>query len=219
MRYNKEKGGTFMRIYFVRHGQTEFNKAKIIQGREVDSPLTQEGQAGARHLGKTLSSVAFTKAYVSPLYRAVHTANLVLSENNYPRPAIHLTPNFRELYFGKYEGQPIESFAKGGQYEAFKTHPDTFDAKCTGGETYYDLRERGQMTLQHILETSNQEDTILIVAHAVFLTTLIKSILNVPMKDIRKEGLLHNTSVSIIDFDQHLQPHLVTYDWIPEKEN
>lgn len=207
-----------MRFYFVRHGQTEFNKQGIIQGREVDSPLTAAGIQGAKKLGALLADVPFTKAYVSPQQRARDTAHYILEENHYPIPPIYTDDRLRELYFGRFEGKPIASFEEHGYFDEYKNHPDTFDASTTGGETYYDLQKRGLAAFNDIVANSQQNDDILIVAHSIFLTVLTRTLLGIPMKDIRKEGILRNTSVTVIDVDENKKPHLITFDYVPTQQ-
>jgi len=62
-----------MELYIARHGETEFNAAHRIQGNGIDSPLTQNGIAQAKALGKSLEDITFNAVYSSPLKRAVDT--------------------------------------------------------------------------------------------------------------------------------------------------
>lgn len=205
-----------MRFYFIRHGQTEFNQHRIIQGREVDSPLTEQGIIGAKKLGIALSDIQFQHVFASSQKRAMDTAKYVLEENHHAVPNIQPDPRLRELYFGKFEGKPIDDFAKNGYFDDYKNHPDTFDASTTNGETYYDVRDRGFAAMKDIMAQCRDNDNVMVVAHSIFLTTLTRSLLGVPMKDIRKEGVLRNTSVTVIDIDQSGHCHLVAFDYVPE---
>lgn len=206
-----------MRFYFIRHGETEFNQNHIIQGRDVDSPLTQNGIQGAIRLGQTLAPLAFDKAYMSPQQRAMDTMNYILAENNHPTPTPLQDDRLRELYFGRFEGQPIAKFQENGLFDDYKNHPDTFDASTTKGETYYDLRDRGMAAMENIMAQCDNDDNIIIVAHSIFLTTLTRSLLGVPMKDIRKDGVLRNTSVTVIDIDKETkETSCLTFDYVPE---
>ena len=206
-----------MRFYFIRHGETEFNKNQMIQGREVDSPLTKKGIAGAKRLGKTLANITFDTAYVSPQQRAVDTMHHVLEENKHKTPTPIKDDRLRELYFGRFEGQPIKAFQEHGYFDAYKNHPDTFDASSTGGETYYDLQKRGLEAMKEIVNNNDNDSEIIIVAHSIFLTVLTRTLLGVPMKDIRRDGVLRNTSVTVIDIDKNTkQTNLIAFDYVPE---
>lgn len=59
-------------IYLVRHGQTEWNKLKIMQGR-TDIPLNEEGIKQAKIVGDKLKNVKFDKIFCSPLLRTRQT--------------------------------------------------------------------------------------------------------------------------------------------------
>lgn len=86
-------------FYIVRHGETEANAQKIIQGHG-DAPLTQKGIEQAIEMRNELSKVNFTAAYSSDLGRAKSTAQIIIDEINIP----HYTSEFiRERSFGKYE--------------------------------------------------------------------------------------------------------------------
>ena len=61
-----------MKLYIVRHGETEWNKARRIQG-QVDIPLNEFGRRLARKTAKGLSDITFDLCYSSPLSRARET--------------------------------------------------------------------------------------------------------------------------------------------------
>lgn len=66
-------------LYIVRHGQTDWNVRKIIQGHS-DIPLNTEGQEQARVLAESLKNVHFDKIISSDLVRAKRTAEIVALE-------------------------------------------------------------------------------------------------------------------------------------------
>ena len=79
-----------MKFYFIRHGQTEYNLEKRIQGYSVDSPLTSKGIADAKKVGNVLRDVAFDAVYVSSQERAVDTCRYILKENKHVRFRVFL---------------------------------------------------------------------------------------------------------------------------------
>lgn len=100
-----------MILYFVRHGQTNLNHKKLIQGR-VDAPLNNTGKKQAKNAGQVLKAldITFDKVVSSPLSRALETASLVARKLNY-KDNILLNENLIERDFGNHEMQPIaESF-------------------------------------------------------------------------------------------------------------
>ena len=66
-----------VRIYIVRHGETEENTQKIIQG-QLDTQLNSEGEKQADLVGKALHDIPFDVCYSSDLRRAVSTAERIL---------------------------------------------------------------------------------------------------------------------------------------------
>lgn len=92
-----------MPLYLVRHGETDWNRAKRFQAT-TDVPLNATGLAQARELRAELArrSVSFCAARCSPLSRAVDTARIVL-EGSGIEPVIE--PDFIELRMGDFEGR------------------------------------------------------------------------------------------------------------------
>ncbi|WP_047396818.1 histidine phosphatase family protein [Chitinibacter sp. ZOR0017] len=98
-------------IYLLRHGQTELNAQRRMQGH-CDSPLTSLGQAQARAMGRTLRTLitepASWQLAVSPLGRAQHTAQLVCAELGLPAAHPHTDARLIEVGFGDWEMQAVE---------------------------------------------------------------------------------------------------------------
>ena len=98
---------TTLNLYLIRHGQTEYNAAGIVQGW-CDSPLTAEGKAGAAQTGNAIAQaqIRFAAAYCSTSPRTAATAQIILQHAQQP----HTTPtpldDLREYHFGSFEQQP-----------------------------------------------------------------------------------------------------------------
>ena len=93
-------------LYIARHGETEFNVKKILQGH-CDSPLTANGLEQAKNLAEDLKSVDFDVIYSSDLLRAQRTAEIVRLERDL---AITTTKVLRERYYGVYDGKPNQEY-------------------------------------------------------------------------------------------------------------
>ena len=65
-----------MKIYLIRHGQTDLNKEHRVQGRK-GLPLNEEGKRQAQSLAEKLAGVEFDEIFSSPQERAVQTAEIV----------------------------------------------------------------------------------------------------------------------------------------------
>ena len=90
-----------MKLYLVRHGETDWNKQKRIQG-QVDIPLNAFGRSLAKKTAEGLKSIPFDVCYSSPLGRAEETARLILNERDVP---IITDNRIMEMAFGEYEGK------------------------------------------------------------------------------------------------------------------
>jgi len=96
----------FCTIYLARHGETEWNLKRLLQGH-TDSPLTRQGVRQAKSLAKSLRRVNFSAIYSSDSGRAYRTASFVALNQQLTVVATKL---LRERYFGRYEGKPWRYF-------------------------------------------------------------------------------------------------------------
>jgi len=96
----------FCTIYLARHGETEWNLKRLLQGH-TDSPLTRQGVRQAKSLAKSLRRVNFSSIYSSDSGRAYRTASFVALNQQLTVVATKL---LRERYFGRYEGKPWRYF-------------------------------------------------------------------------------------------------------------
>lgn len=88
-------------IYFIRHGQTDWNVRELMQG-QTDIPLNDTGRSQAQQMAQSLQGVTFDKVFCSPLCRAVETCKAVVSEQQ-----IVLDSRLAERCFGEFEGESI----------------------------------------------------------------------------------------------------------------
>ena len=94
-------------ILLVRHGQTDWNQKRLIQGR-INNPLNEEGIKQVKEVGKILKEKDpnWDIIIASPLDRAIHSANILAEELNYQNEII-INNDVIEREFGKAEGQLI----------------------------------------------------------------------------------------------------------------
>ncbi len=93
-------------FYIVRHGETQWNAQRRVQGHG-DSPLTPQGEEAIKELAKVLGNIQFDHVYSSDLLRAKRTAELLVIDK---KLAVNTTQLLRERTFGRYEGRLIEEF-------------------------------------------------------------------------------------------------------------
>ena len=92
-----------MKLWLVRHGQTDLNRKRLMQGRS-DEPLNETGIRQAQEAARLTSGVTFDAVYASPLQRAVKTASLI---SGWDPEKIIIDDRLIETDFGKYEKRPF----------------------------------------------------------------------------------------------------------------
>ncbi|MDA8427385.1 MAG: histidine phosphatase family protein [Treponema sp.] len=93
------------RFYLVRHGQSEGNARKIIQGRR-DFHLDEAGRAQAAAAGTWLSSEKIGAVIASPLARAAETGRIIAAACGLPQP--RLDPTLMEIDTGMFSGISLD---------------------------------------------------------------------------------------------------------------
>ena len=141
-----------MIIYLIRHGETDWNAQRRIQGRE-DIPLNAAGRAQASRCGAALRGCGIGAVAVSPLQRAADTARHISEMTGIPARA---EPRLTEQNFGKWE-----STARNGlEFQAAKGE---FACRYDGGESMLHLAQRVYNLLDEL--KARPDRTYLLVAH------------------------------------------------------
>lgn len=140
-------------IYFVRHGETDWNAERRYQGQR-DIPLNETGRAQARRNGEALASIADrikSADYVaSSLGRARETMEILRAAAGLDPTAFRTDPRLMELSYGSWEGQ-LQSDLQRVNAEAWaKRCADPYRFRPPGGESYQDLLQRTAGWLQSV---------------------------------------------------------------------
>ena len=143
-----------MKIYFVRHGKTEWNKLKKMQGSAA-IPLNEDGIEQAYKTKELLRNIEFDCAFCSPLIRAKQTLDIILEDTNIP---VTYDERIRERNYGEFEGT-----IKNVDFDYNEFWNYTKNVKYKQAENIRDFFERIYSFLDD-LKTKNYEK-VLIVAH------------------------------------------------------
>ena len=200
-----------MKLYFVRHGRTEWNEEGRIQGANGDSPLLESSIQQLEALGRHQSQTHFDAAYSSDLPRAVYTAQILLKQNQHPI-FLQETPALREWQLGRLEGGKIVELKalypeemKAFRHDLSQFHHDLFEAES--------VSETTKRTCDFVKSLKGKEfDTVLIVGHGANLTASIRTLLGYKPEELRKNGGLNNASVTILTTDDFEHYHLETWN-------
>lgn len=152
-------------FYFVRHGETDWNKIGKIQG-STDIPLNEMGILQAEKLSEHLLKIPVTCIYSSPLKRANMTADII-SKNICVGVKVH--PLLREICFGDAEGQiysELPQDAKKLLDAIFSGGNDVGSGKLPNAESFDDVFSRFMEFMDDVPE---EEDNILLVSHGGFI--------------------------------------------------
>ena len=165
-----------LRIFLIRHGETEWNKVGRLQGNS-DVKLSAEGIRQARLLAEHAILPAVDVIYSSDLSRAFDTAKILAANFSLP---VNKTPALREINFGDWEGQSISVLAK--------EHPKSFGRFFTApehchpphGETFLEAQARVMNVLRDIIAKHDNRN-VAIVAHGAVNRLIIGAALDMPI--------------------------------------
>ena len=176
-------------VYIVRHGQTDFNLKKIVQGSGVDSSLNDTGREQARLLYEKYKDVPFEVVLTSALKRTWETVAGFI-QDGIPHEK---HPEINEMSWGSHEGKKgtPESIA---EYQLIKDGwgEGKIDGRIGGGESAREMGVRLQKFIDHLPE--RKEELMLICSHGRAMCGLVTLMMG--RKIDRMNELIHsNTGV------------------------
>ncbi|MGI6001433.1 histidine phosphatase family protein [Lachnoclostridium sp. An131] len=204
-----------MQIYIIRHGETDWNTKRLLQGA-TDIPLNQNGIEVAKLTSAALKEVPFDIIYTSPLQRAVQTAEIMRGDREIP---VILDDRLKEISFGPYEGLCCsrEGYSiPDPEFVNFFTDPAHYTPP-EGGESIAELCVRTTDFLTELIRNPDMQDkTVLLSGHGAVVKGLLSSLTITDMKDFWKGGVHKNCGVSMIEVKNGearlLQENVIYYD-------
>ena len=190
-------------VYFLRHGQTDWNREKRLQGSVSHPQLTDEGRQMAVATGEGMAAVGlrFDRVYTSPYRRARETAELVARKTG-PEPVVDL--RLREMCFGKYEGQ---RYGKGCYPDEnlrvfFEGDADRYVPQGEGAESFAQVQSRLRDFLEKELRPQEGKVTnVLCVAHSLVLKSLVRELAGEDATAAAKKTLQPNCCVHTVRYE------------------
>ena len=192
-----------LKLYIVRHGETEWNVIKRFQG-QLNTPLTEKGMEKLRNTGKKLENVLFDEVYTSELGRTVASAEIILNENNgYKNNKLELQKlaELNEVYFGVWQGLTYE--------EVFLKYPEegnnyfynvkNYKAENVEAEKLEDALERFLKGINKILD-SHESGNILVVTHGTVFEMFMNYVANDSIFDIDERTLMGNGDYKVFSY-------------------
>lgn len=180
-----------MKLYIVRHGETEWNVRNRLQGRK-DSDLTEQGIINTERLLNRLKDIEFDCIYSSPQKRAIDTAKILKSNS---RVELKILKNLGEIRLGVWEGMYIDDIKKKykEEYMAYLNTPHLY--RPLGGESFKDIFIRVEDSLRDIIDNGGKN--ILIVSHGITIRILTAIIKKIPLEELHKIPTYEGTALNI----------------------
>ena len=186
------------KIYLARHGESEWNILKKVQGQQ-DAPLSEKGIRQATLLGNRLINEKIDKIYSSDLIRAYKTAKII---GNITHVEVVPMKELREINFGIWEGLTSDilevKYIK--EHKLWLKEPENL--KIEGAESIVEVQKRAMESVNKIINDNNNIDNVLIVSHGATLKTIILGLLGINISHFKNMSL-KNVSLSVIEFRQH----------------
>ncbi|MBG3089054.1 2,3-diphosphoglycerate-dependent phosphoglycerate mutase GpmB [Proteus terrae] len=183
-----------LQVYLVRHGETEWNVARRIQGQS-DSPLTANGVRQAQQVAEKVKSAGITHIISSDLGRTRQTAEIIAQACGCE---VITDSRLRELNMGVLEQREIATLKT--QEEAWRKSliDGTPDGRIPQGESMVELASRMQAALNQCLDLPENSRPLL-VSHGIALGCLLSTVLGLPAYAERRLRL-RNCSISRVDY-------------------
>lgn len=177
-----------MRIYFIRHSETDCNKNHLFYGR-MDVPINENGNVQAALLADHLKHVKFDRVYASNLLRVRQTLDIVLKNNEYAvekLPEIIFSSKIQEMDFGLWEGKNYREISEEYPEDVDRWANDWENSRPTGGESFKDfctvrIKNAFFEIVEDALAHHMDNGTILIAAHNGVLQAMFAAMMGLGM--------------------------------------
>jgi probable phosphoglycerate mutase len=178
----------------MRHGQAENNVSRVLVGRHIEAHLTEQGRQQVADAARQLKSIPIDRVYVSPVIRAVETAQIVCKTlgMNY-----EIDERLYEIELGRLVGMNYEEVTTkyGDLFLRFYSESDPVLADF-GVETFASVKKRIRSLLDEVLQ-KYEYSNILMVTHLDPIKAALAALL-----DLKPEALyrwhIRNASLTIL---------------------
>jgi len=184
-----------MKLYFVRHGESEANIQHVISNRESPFGLTERGRQQAATLAEKLRDIPITAIYSSPVLRAKETTEILSQSFHLP---YQIAEALREYDCGILEEKSDE--------ESWKLHREIAEdwtlnhnylRKPEGGESFLDIKKRFIPFIERFTQNGlHSQDHILFVSHGGLLQLMLPEVLtDIDHAFVRSHGIGHTQCI------------------------
>ncbi|MEM9981152.1 MAG: histidine phosphatase family protein, partial [Bacteroidota bacterium] len=164
-------------IYLIRHGETDYNKNKIVQGSGVDAALNATGLQQADQFFEVYQHIPFEEVYISQLQRTYQTVRRFIEEKNIPYQAF---AGLNEISWGTREGMPFHPDEHQYYLDTIAAwQRGSIDLAIEGGESPRQVAERQKPIIARLKESSAKK--LLVCMHGRAMRILLTQLLGYPL--------------------------------------
>ncbi len=193
-----------MNIYIVRHGETDWNVEKRVQGR-IDTLLNEKGRQQAIFCRSYFNNVILTATYSSPLKRARESAEIIVDS----RCPIITCDDLSERNFGDWEGKLWTEVMPELEYRKIR---EGVKLRPIKGESLEELIARSQKILIDTALKHNENENILLVSHGGPIRSMLSLARGISYEQVPSLGEISNCSITLLSYQNRmLRPAFINY--------
>lgn len=195
-----------MMLHLIRHGQTDWNAIRRIQGHS-ESTLSELGRRQALELAPRLAEYSIAQVYCSSSQRTRETAALLFEGTGIP---VGYMDELREIFLGPWEGRLYDEIEAESpeDFRHFWQQPHLFS--LAGAESFRDLQQRGVAAVQDICSTAPQDD-VAIVSHGAIIKSILCHFEGRDLARLWEPPQMHNCSHSIVEISSNGRARILRY--------
>ncbi len=181
-----------MKLFLIRHGETEENAAGILMGH-LHGTLSEKGKTQARKVADILKNENFVHIYASDLNRCVDTAEFI--KEFHPDTPLTFTKELRERNLGVLQGQVVKDI----DWDGLPGEGD--DKKPENGESVKELNKRVGNFIKELFN-DYPTDTLLIVTHHGWIVSAMAVVAHIPVDNISEN--IKNGQIIKLEVDENI---------------
>ena len=192
-----------MRLHLIRHGQTDYNRLRRVQG-QLESRLDDDGREQARRLGAEIRDVPFVALHVSAAVRTRETAAIAFEGRDLPT-SFH--DDLREMRLGRWEDKMWADVEREEpeNARAYFAFDEALDVE--GAEGFAELQRRGLDAIEGVVRREREagrggaDDEVAVVSHGAIVRAMLAAWLDLPLPCFEGLPALPNCARSIVETD------------------
>lgn len=170
-----------LKVFLIRHGQTDWNIERRVMGR-LPIPLNENGIAQVHHLKKAFHQIEIDTIYSSPIFRASQSAEIISKPRSMD---IIFDERLSEVVYGSWEGKTFQEIRQSPGYINYYLEPER--PVVEGGESLLQVQNRMRDFLNSLSrheESSPKIKNILAFSHADSIKCLYLDLIKAPVESL-----------------------------------